>query len=66
MPKYKYKAITPDGRIVEGEGEFPSLMSLVDYLNKENLTLITADREIIKYPIYTALYEKTEKILDHD
>ena len=42
MPKYRYKAITPDGRIVEGEGEFPSLMSLVDYLNKENLTLITS------------------------
>ena len=45
MPKYRYRALTPDGRIVEGEGEFPSLLSLVDYLNRENLTLIST-REV--------------------
>ncbi len=40
MPKYKYRALTPDGKVVEGEGEFPSVLSLVDHLNRENLTLI--------------------------
>lgn len=41
MPKYRYKALTPDGRIVEGEGEFPSLLSLAEFLSRENLTLIS-------------------------
>lgn len=42
MPKYRYKALTPDGKIIEGEGEFPSLLGLVDYLSRENLTLISS------------------------
>ncbi len=45
MPKYRYRAITPEGRVVEGEGEFPSLLSLAEYLSRENLTLIST-REI--------------------
>lgn len=43
MPRYRYKALTPDGRIVEGEREFPSLQGLADYLSKENLVVISAE-----------------------
>lgn len=43
MPRYRYKALTPDGRIVEGEREFPSLQSLANYLSKENLVIIRAE-----------------------
>ncbi|NPB08195.1 MAG: type II secretion system F family protein [Aquificae bacterium] len=42
MPKFKYKAITEDGRVVEGEGEFASLFDLMERLRRENLTLISS------------------------
>jgi len=42
MAKFKYKAITEDGRVIEGEGEFSSLSELVDKLRRENLTLISS------------------------
>jgi len=42
MPKFKYKAITEDGRVIEGEGEFASLFDLMERLRRENLTLISS------------------------
>ena len=42
MPKYVYKAITEDGRVVERTGEYPSLENLIESLRAENLTLISA------------------------
>ena len=42
MPLYHYRAITEDGKIVEGEGEFPSLNDLTLKLSSQNLILISA------------------------
>ncbi|NPB06680.1 MAG: type II secretion system F family protein [Aquificae bacterium] len=50
MPLFKYKAITEDGRVVEGEGEFASLAELAERLQKENLTLIASQKVEEKKP----------------
>ncbi|GAB6065998.1 type II secretion system F family protein [Aquifex pyrophilus] len=42
MPLYHYRAITEDGRVVEGEGEFASLNDLTLKLSSQNLILISA------------------------
>jgi len=41
VPLFKYKALTPDGRIVEGQGDFPSVMELYERLTAQGLTLIS-------------------------
>ncbi|RUM27918.1 MAG: type II secretion system F family protein [Aquifex sp.] len=41
MPYYRYRAVTDNGRIVEGEGEFVSLEDLIIKLSSQNLTLIS-------------------------
>ncbi|AAC06902.1 type II secretion system F family protein [Aquifex aeolicus] len=41
MPLFKYKAVTPEGRVVEGQGEFPSVLELYERLSAQGLTLIS-------------------------
>ena len=40
MPLYKYSALTQEGSIVKGEGEFENLQELYTSLQREGLTLI--------------------------
>ncbi|RUM28960.1 MAG: type II secretion system F family protein [Aquifex sp.] len=51
MPLFKYKAITSDGKVVEGQGEYPSVLELYEVLSAQGLTLIS----------YTTIKEEVKK-----
>ncbi|WP_297057751.1 type II secretion system F family protein [Thermosulfurimonas sp.] len=40
MPVYRFQALTPDGRIIKDQMEFPDLRSFYTYLRREGLILV--------------------------